>query len=273
MCVRHSAGTVKISWSLNAPFGTRKGAERLNSPFSHPPCHTTLAPVAVNEHHAAPISHAQVVYLRGNEGLSPLCSNTAVLLRCQVLETVQKASELIMSPDFMAVHRQTCCHSWWSNRAFAYLADGPDLFLVLGGTRGLVLEWLQTRNISSPPAWSQLRIFQRWLIEFDTCNKGCVDTCNKNNRRMFMILKRAKMACLLGIQPDPGYGNSDKEKQSSELLVKKQFWKLHLLFLLFTSVSPPFPHHHHPQPPPKQTRGTLCRSWHYLWNEWASPFS
>lgn len=70
---------LRIAGVGSAPFGARKEVERLNSLFSHPPCHTILAPVAVNEHRAAPISHAQVVYLRGNEGLSLLASNTAVL--------------------------------------------------------------------------------------------------------------------------------------------------------------------------------------------------
>lgn len=45
----------------------RKGAERLISLSSLQPRHTTVAPVVVNELCAAPISHAQVVYLRGNE--------------------------------------------------------------------------------------------------------------------------------------------------------------------------------------------------------------
>lgn len=81
MCARHSAGAVKNSWSWSAPFGTRKGVESFT--LLHPPCHTSLAPVAVNEHHAAPISHAQVVYLRANEGLSLLWSHTAVLLRAR----------------------------------------------------------------------------------------------------------------------------------------------------------------------------------------------
>lgn len=49
------------------------------SPGSPQPRHTTVAPVVVNELCAAPISHAQVVYLRGNEllfqalFLAPVC--------------------------------------------------------------------------------------------------------------------------------------------------------------------------------------------------------
>lgn len=57
------------------------------SPGSPQPRHTTVAPVVVNELCAAPISHAQVVYLRGNEllfqalFLAPACRIAALCAR------------------------------------------------------------------------------------------------------------------------------------------------------------------------------------------------
>lgn len=85
----------------------RKGAERLISLSSLQPRHTTVAPVVVNELCAAPISHAQVVYLRGNEllfqGLGFFFFCTTVPLHRRVLETTGECTELIMRLDFVVV--------------------------------------------------------------------------------------------------------------------------------------------------------------------------
>lgn len=168
------------------------------------------------------------------------------LLCCQVLESVRQASELIMTSDFMALHRRTCCHSWWSNPVFAYLADGQDLFLVPGGTWGVILQWLQTRNISSPPAWSQLWISRRWLIEFDTCNK-------KKDRLMFMILKRVRRHVSGVASQIRAIATAIKKNRATNYFWRNSSGSCTSFFLLFTSVSPPFPLHH-PRPPRAEAR-------------------
>lgn len=86
------------------------------SPGSPQPRHTTVAPVVVNELCAAPISHAQVVYLRGNEllfqalFLAPACRIAAPCARdYRRVHRVNNELRLHGCSPFTPTDRQNVC--------------------------------------------------------------------------------------------------------------------------------------------------------------------
>lgn len=100
---------------------------RLISLRSPSPRHTTVAPVVVNEHHAAPISQAQAVCLRGNEWPFLKCFYMAVPLQCHALETGGECSELVMRFDFMVVRTAVYLH--------VLLSDGQNMCVCFDHSR------------------------------------------------------------------------------------------------------------------------------------------